>query len=85
MLLRFLLSARRAIAKQTALAASFSLALIAVAAAGQDAPAAHKEVLIKNAVVMTATHGSIDKGSVYIKDGKIAGVGRDVNAPRAQR
>ena len=38
-------------------------------------------VLIKNAVVMTVTHGNIQGGSVYVKDGKIAAVGNDVTAP----
>lgn len=42
---------------------------------------AHNEILIKNAKVMTVTHGDISGGSVYIKDGKIAAVGKDVNAP----
>ena len=40
------------------------------------APAPHNEVVIKNAVVMTVTHGNIQNGSVYIKDGKIAAVGQ---------
>ncbi len=40
-----------------------------------------KDVLIKNAIVMTVTHGNIQGGSVYIKDGKIAAVGKDVTAP----
>jgi imidazolonepropionase-like amidohydrolase len=44
-------------------------------------PAAHNEVVIKNAVVMTVTHGIIQSGSVYVKDGKIAAVGQDVSAP----
>ena len=30
---------------------------------------------------MTVTHGNVQNGSVYIKDGKIAAVGKDVNAP----
>jgi imidazolonepropionase-like amidohydrolase len=30
---------------------------------------------------MTVTHGTIANGSVYVKDGKIAAVGKDVNAP----
>ncbi|MGB7930463.1 MAG: amidohydrolase [Terriglobales bacterium] len=46
----------------------------------QSAPAAHHDVVIKNAIVMTATHGNIPNGSVYIKDGKIAAVGETVNA-----
>ena len=39
------------------------------------------DVVIKNATVMTVTHGNIKNGSVYIKDGKIAAVGETVNAP----
>jgi imidazolonepropionase-like amidohydrolase len=38
-------------------------------------------VVIKNAIVMTVTHGNIKNGTVYIKDGKIASVGETVNAP----
>ena len=30
-------------------------------------PSSHNEVLIKNAVVMTVTHGNIQNGSVYVK------------------
>src|SRR5208283_2753147 len=33
------------------------------------------------AVVMTVTHGVLQNGSVYVKDGKIAAVGKDVSAP----
>src|SRR5882724_10884441 len=43
--------------------------------------AAHNDAAIKNAVVMTVTHGNIKNGSIYIKDGKIAAVGENVNAP----
>ena len=39
------------------------------------------DVVIKNAIVMTVTHGNIKNGSIYIKDGKIAAVGESVNAP----
>lgn len=46
-----------------------------------DAPAAHNEILIKNAVLLTVTHGTVQNGSVYIKDGKIAAFGEKVNAP----
>ncbi|MGH9547739.1 MAG: amidohydrolase, partial [Terriglobales bacterium] len=51
------------------------------ASAQQAASPSHNEVLIRNAVVMTVTHGDIQNGSVYIKDGKIAAVGKEVNAP----
>jgi imidazolonepropionase-like amidohydrolase len=52
-----------------------------LAAFGQSTPAAKTDVVIKNAVVMTVTHGTIKNASVYIKDGKIASVGENVNAP----
>ncbi len=61
--------------------------LMALATAGlaqsapKSAPTAHNDIVIKNATVMTATHGTIKNGSVYIKDGKIAAVGESVNAP----
>src|SRR5437867_1843091 len=59
---------------------------IVATSAGQPAPAvpqsaAHNEVVINNAVVMTVTHGNIQNGSIYIKDGKIAAVGPNLKAP----
>jgi imidazolonepropionase-like amidohydrolase len=39
------------------------------------------DVLIKNATLLTATHGRIEHGSVYVKDGKIAAFGPNVSAP----
>ena len=45
--------------------------------------AAPKDVLIKNATLLTVTHGKIANGSVYIKDGKIAAFGDKVSAPAA--
>ena len=64
-------------------AACTLLALLTATATAQQpaVPAAHNEVVIKNATVMTATHGNISNGSVYIKDGKIVAVGANVNAP----
>ena len=35
------------------------------------------EVLIKNATIMTASHGVIENGSILIRDGKIAAVGKN--------
>jgi imidazolonepropionase-like amidohydrolase len=58
------------------------IGLAGYATVGQTSqPATHHDVLIKNAVVMTVTHGNIKNGSIYIKDGKIAAVGENVNAP----
>jgi imidazolonepropionase-like amidohydrolase len=48
---------------------------------GQTASSKGKDLLIKNATVMTVTHGNIKNGSIYVKDGKIAAVGENVSAP----
>ena len=56
-------------------------AACATAGFGQAAASKNNEVIIRNAIVMTATHGNIKNGSIYIKDGKIAAVGENVNAP----
>jgi imidazolonepropionase-like amidohydrolase len=58
-----------------------TLALASAAALGQSDGTAHHDIVIKNAIVMTVTHGNIANGSIYIKDGKIAAVGETVNAP----
>ncbi|MBB6144225.1 imidazolonepropionase-like amidohydrolase [Silvibacterium bohemicum] len=39
------------------------------------------DIVIANATVMTVTHGTVEHGSVWIHDGKIAGYGATVNAP----
>jgi imidazolonepropionase-like amidohydrolase len=57
------------------------VALLPAAFAQQTPEPAHNEVVIKNAIVMTVTHGNLKNGSVYIKDGKIVAVGETVNAP----
>lgn len=54
---------------------------VIASALAQQPSSSQKDVLIKNAIVMTVTHGNIQSGSVYIKDGKIAAVGKDVSAP----
>src|SRR5262249_39026181 len=38
-------------------------------------------VLIQNATILTVSHGTIEHGSILIKDGKIAEVGASVKAP----
>src|SRR5271165_4726406 len=62
--------------------ALYCVCLTLASAALAQSPA-HHDVLIKNATVMTATHGNIKNGSIYIKDGKIAAVGDNVQAPAA--
>ncbi len=44
-------------------------------------PAGAQDLVLKNATVMTVTHGTMEHGSVWIHDGKIAGVGATVAAP----
>jgi imidazolonepropionase-like amidohydrolase len=58
-----------------------TMALASAAALGQSEGTARHDILIKNAILMTVTHGNITNGSIYIKDGKIAAVGGTVNAP----
>jgi imidazolonepropionase-like amidohydrolase len=41
---------------------------------------AQEETLIKNATIMTASHGTIEGGSILIKNGKITAVGKTVKA-----
>ena len=59
------------------------LAVLTAIATAQQAtvPATHNDVVIRNATVMTVTHGNIPNGSVYIKDGKIVAFGANVSAP----
>src|SRR6202046_1483557 len=38
-------------------------------------------ILIKNATLLTVTHGNIEHGSILIRDGKIAEVGTDLKTP----
>jgi imidazolonepropionase-like amidohydrolase len=41
----------------------------------------HPDILIKNATILTATHGRIPNGSVLVRNGKIAQVGGNIAAP----
>ena len=51
----------------------------ASAANPPDAPAV---ILIRNATILTVSHGTIEHGLILIKDGKIAEVGASINAPK---
>lgn len=60
----------------------FMLASAAPGLHSQTTPrGAAADIVIKNATVMTASHGTLQHGSVWVHDGKIAGVGATVNAP----
>lgn len=50
-----------------------------LAATPPDSPSV---ILIQNATVLTVSHGTIEHGSILIKDGKIAEVGQSVKAPK---
>jgi imidazolonepropionase-like amidohydrolase len=39
------------------------------------------ELVIRNATILTASHGTIENGSVYVRGGKIVGVGPNLSAP----
>jgi imidazolonepropionase-like amidohydrolase len=63
-----------------------ALLLVSCAVAQQPAnfSAVHNgknEFVIKNATLLTTTHGKIEHGSVYVKDGKIVAFGATVSAP----
>ncbi|HEU5217279.1 MAG TPA: amidohydrolase family protein [Gemmatimonadales bacterium] len=44
-------------------------------------PPAGTLVAVTNATIITATHGTIDKGTILIRNGKIAAVGKDLAIP----
>ncbi len=67
---------------QTAFLAFCIIALGGLAHAQQRSAQASgaSELLIRNATIMTASHGTIENGSILIRNGKIAAVGKDVKA-----
>jgi imidazolonepropionase-like amidohydrolase len=46
-----------------------------------ETPTFKNDVVIKGATLLTVTHGRIPNGSIYIHNGKIAAIGKTVNAP----
>ena len=50
-------------------------------AAQENSASAPADVVIRNATIMTVTHGTIEHGSIWLHNGKIAGVGAKVDAP----
>jgi imidazolonepropionase-like amidohydrolase len=52
---------------------------LSLSAAPPDPPAV---IVIQNATILTVSHGTIEHGSILIKDGKIAEVGQSVKAPK---
>ncbi len=61
---------------------AFSIAAVVPQLQSQNTPGAPaRDFVIKNATVMTASHGTIQHGAVWVHEGKIAAVGATVNAP----
>jgi len=60
------------------------IALAPVRARGANASAADAPtvLLIQNATILTVSHGTIERGSILIKDGKIAEVGPSIKASK---
>lgn len=54
--------------------------VLLVLAFSVTAYAQSSETLIRNATIMTASHGTIENGSILIRNGKIVAVGKDVTA-----
>jgi imidazolonepropionase-like amidohydrolase len=55
------------------------------AAAAPAAPAAAQDTLIRNATVLTVSHGTLQNTDVLIRGGKIAAVGQNLKAPDGAR
>jgi imidazolonepropionase-like amidohydrolase len=69
------------LAPVSAIAGVFVLSVAATLPATAQSSTAPADLVIKNATVMTASHGTIQHGSVWVHNGKIAGVGATVSAP----
>ena len=46
-----------------------------------DIPSPQNDVVIRGGTILTVTHGKIENGSIYIHNGKIAAIGKTVDAP----
>jgi len=59
-----------------------SLLLFSASSAVATPPDSSPVIVIQNATILTATKGTIEHGSILIKDGKIVQVGASVKAPK---
>ncbi len=62
-----------------------SAVLLNQSVVGQQQHAAPSETLIRNATVLTITHGSLQNTDVLLRKGKIAAIGKDLKAPANAR
>ena len=67
--------------------AALLLALVGSSSVSRATPPAEADsvILIQNATILTVSHGTIENGSILIKDGKIAEVGSSIKAPTGAR
>src|SRR6202790_1326050 len=65
-----------------AAAALVAVGSACVAVFAANPPDAPPVILIQNATILTVSHGTIEHGSILIKDGKIAEVGTSIKAPK---
>ena len=63
-------------------AALLSLLLFAVSGAVATPPDSSPVIVIQNATILTVTKGTIEHGSILIKDGRIVELGASVKAPK---
>ena len=68
--------------KLAAFSAVVFLCAISFSSRAANPPEAGGVILIQNATVLTVSHGTIEHGSILIKDGKIAEVGQSLHAPK---
>jgi imidazolonepropionase-like amidohydrolase len=66
----------------TALVSAFCFFGLPVSSCAANPPDAAPAILIQNATILTVSHGTIEHGSILIKDGKIAEVGASIKAPK---
>ena len=59
-----------------------ALCALPLSTSAANPPDAAPVLLIQNATILTVSHGTIEHGSVLIKDGKIAEVGSNIKAPK---
>ena len=68
--------------KRIGILALFSLALVSAPALRAQEP---EVTVIRNATILTITHGTIENGSILIRNGKIASVGKDMRIPEGAK
>jgi len=74
-------------ARRGIVVAALLLTLVGSSSVSLATPPAEADsmILIQNATILTVSHGTIENGSILIKDGKIAEVGSSIKAPTGAR